>query len=211
MVHYSSSQCKLLQWFCRILFSPLTGYANSLTMLQLLQMCPIITGLINRTSKKNNDSNLISLFTDVDKMHHEDKVVNLVLKNWIFVLKLNFIWGSSKSFTINICGWCETKEHNCLILPHLFPLLCPSLLTLWMQFQNVEKYFKLKLLLNVYYLKVLCSFTGDGWLQGNCVFQTQQTDAQMNPQRLWQQTLESVQVQARWDPSTAREVLMGSF
>lgn len=64
-----------------------------------------MTGLINRMSKKNNNSGLISLFTEVDKMHHEDdKLVNLVLKMWIFVLQFYFILGNSKSFNINICG-----------------------------------------------------------------------------------------------------------
>lgn len=40
-----------------------------------------MTGLVNRMSKKNNNSSLTSLFTEDDKMHHEDaKLVNLVLQ-----------------------------------------------------------------------------------------------------------------------------------
>lgn len=58
-----------------------------------------MTGLINRMSKKNNNSGLISLFTEVDKMHHEDdKLVNLVLKNVDFCFAVLFHLRQLKEF-----------------------------------------------------------------------------------------------------------------
>lgn len=110
---------KSLEWIHSILFSPIIGYTNSSNILQLLQICPIMTGLINRMSKKNNNSSLTSLFTEDDKMHHEDaKLVNLVLKNLHFCIAILFRLRHLKEFH---------HKYLRLMWKRMFPVPLPNL------------------------------------------------------------------------------------